>query len=187
MRSVTVLLALLSAASAAAQDPLCELDELWPVFFAHGSAELAPPSPDPDFAPGWRLTENLSVFQLCPELRVVATGANDGTEASGGPLAWRRAEAVARWYLAAGLPPSRVAVASVGTHPDAFPDGDPGPGDASARRADSVPRPAADPLGTARPWPSYALDRALDGLLPFRALHATRRSAARTCADASGS
>ena len=137
-RSATLLLVLPTAVLAQpAEDDLCQIvTELNTVFFGFESA-----APDAEWGPEWnsRLDENLGILRRCPDIGVLINGYADDIEANQYAFSRFRAEAVRRYYREAGIAAERLAVQALGEHPTAHHVEDPGPGDASARRVDSVP------------------------------------------------
>ena len=115
-------------------DAFCaDITELNPVFFGYGSTTLSADARA-------RLDENIEVLRRCPDICVTINGYSDGSEPGDAQrISEARAEAVRAYYVGQGLDASRFTAAGRGVAPGANSKEDPGPGDARARRADSIP------------------------------------------------
>jgi outer membrane protein OmpA-like peptidoglycan-associated protein len=119
-------------------DTFCdELRELNTVFFEFESASLSAEARS-------RLDENIELLRRCPEVCVVINGYADPDERDQLVLSDRRAQAVVDYYAENGIDEGRLTARGLGEAPDCDPKEDPGPGDRSCRRAESIPTDCDD-------------------------------------------
>lgn len=119
-------------------DAFCaDITELNPVFFGYGSTTLSADARA-------RLDENIEVLRRCPDICVTINGYSDGAEPGDAQrVSQARAEAVRQYYVGQGLDADRFRAVGRGVAPGANVKEDPEPGDARARRADSIPSSCA--------------------------------------------
>jgi outer membrane protein OmpA-like peptidoglycan-associated protein len=114
-------------------DTFCAtITELNPVYYGFGASTLTA-------AARGELDENIEILRRCPSICVTINGYADDQETDVDRLSQRRADAVRDYYIAQGIPATRLRAVGRGQDPNANSKEDPGPGDSRARRADSIP------------------------------------------------
>ncbi len=108
------------------------ITELNPVNFDFGASTLTATARG-------RLDENIEILRRCPTICVTINGYADDQETDVDRLSQRRADAARDYYIAQGIPATRLRAVGRGRDPNANSKEDPGPGDYRARRADSIP------------------------------------------------
>ena len=114
-------------------DSFCNtISELNPVYYGFGASTLTADART-------RLDENIEILRRCPSICVTINGYADDQETDVDRLSQRRADAARDYYIAQGIPATRLRAVGRGQDPNANSKEDPGPGDSRARRADSIP------------------------------------------------
>ena len=114
-------------------DTFCAtITELNPVYYGFGASTLTA-------AARGELDENIEILRRCPAICVTINGYADDQETDVDRLSQRRADAARDYYIAQGIPATRLRAVGRGQDPNANSKEDPGPGDSRARRADSIP------------------------------------------------
>ena len=114
-------------------DTFCStITELNPVYYGFGASTLTA-------AARSELDENIEILRRCPSICVTINGYADDQESDKDRLSQRRADAARDYYIAQGIPATRLRAVGRGQDPNANSKEDPGPGDSRARRADSIP------------------------------------------------
>ena len=114
-------------------DTFCTtITELNPVYYGFGASTLTA-------AARSELDENIEILRRCPTICVTINGYADDQETDVDRLSQRRADAARDYYIAQGIPATRLRAVGRGQDPNANSKEDPGPGDSRARRADSIP------------------------------------------------
>ncbi len=108
------------------------ITELNPVYYGFGASTLTADGRS-------KLDENIEILRRCPAICVTINGYADDQESDKDRLSQRRADAARDYYIAQGIPATRLRAVGRGQDPNANSKEDPGPGDSRARRADSIP------------------------------------------------